>query len=174
MDPFMQILVTSSSALPLEAYLDPTTLLREVRQSYSAYWAIFATQYQRIPVNPEGRQSVEAAVYSQKQRVMQERIPTRILQALLGFVLVCTLATAVFMVGDKVLPKAPYSIGSRMSLLADSFFSQLPELRNDMTDAELERVLEPYLFTLGWSEGVDGTARFGVDILKDVDAPSTP
>jgi hypothetical protein len=168
LDPFLQIVVDSNSSIPLEAYLDPSTLLAEVRQMYSTFWAIYATQHQRIPVNSEGRQSIGAMVSSQKQRVVQEIVPTRILQALLGFVMLCGLVTAASMRGGEVLPKAPYSIGSRMSLLAGSFFSRLPELRGDLSDGELERALEPYLFKLGWSQGIDGTARFGVDILADV------
>jgi hypothetical protein len=169
MDYFMDIIIHSNSSVPPEAYLDPTTLLREVRRSYSTYWAIFATLYQRIPLNAaQGGNSVEAVVYSQKQRVMQERIPTRVLEGLLGFVLLCVLIATAFIGRDKVLPKTPYSIGSRMSLLVGSFFSQLPEMRNDMTEEKLERALEPHLFTLGWSEGVDGATRFGVEIFKDV------
>lgn len=176
LDHFMQIVVDSNSSVPLEAYLEPTTLIAEVRRVYSAFWATYAAQHQRIPLNSEGRQSpeLEAIVYSQKQRVVQDRVPTRILQALLGFVLVCGLIMAASMRGDEVLPKAPYSIGSRMSLLAGSYFSQMPELRSDsLTDKELERALEPFLFKLGWSQGVDGTARFGVEVMEDVGASNT-
>jgi hypothetical protein len=164
----MQIVVSSNFSVPLEAYLEPSTLITGVQRVYSAFWAIYAAQHQRVPVNLEGdrRLELEAIVYSQKRRVVQEKVPTRILQALLGFVLACGLIMAASMRGDEVLPKAPYSIGSRMSLLAGSYFSQMPELRLARTDKELERELEPFLFKLGWSRCLDGTARFGVEVLK--------
>ena len=58
--------------------------------------------------------------FSNRQRVVQGAISTRILDALLGCMLILGNAGSLLLNTDRVLPKSPCSIAADSSLLADS------------------------------------------------------
>ncbi|KAJ7063804.1 hypothetical protein C8F01DRAFT_1229445 [Mycena amicta] len=163
-DTFMQLLVLANTSVPLETFLNATELAAAMQPLYSTYWAIYATHNLILPASPR---MVDAVVNSPRTRITQARIPTRILQGLLGAILVLTvglLLLAVFVHRKSPLPKPPYSIGATMAMLADSRFVEIPELGRVRNEAELDAVVAPYDFVLGWGENSGGGRRFGVDV----------
>ncbi|KAJ6626535.1 hypothetical protein B0H10DRAFT_1998722 [Mycena sp. CBHHK59/15] len=167
-DAFMQIMTLRNTSVPLDAYLDPATLTGAAQALYTAYWAIFASLNLVIPINATSAQPADAVARFSRTRIVQAATPTRILEALLGGVLVFGLITA-FMVRqtNHVLTKPPYSIGATMGLLVDSAFVELEELRGVQRLGDLDRALEPYAFHLGWGTNPKGGNRFGVDIVTN-------
>ncbi|KAJ7665602.1 hypothetical protein B0H17DRAFT_1184527 [Mycena rosella] len=164
-DPFMQIITMRDAATPLDAYLDPATLTSAAQALYTAYWSVFAALNLVIPVNVNRSQPVEALVSYSRTRIVQAQVPTRILEALLAAVLACGLLTALVVRRTHgVLTKAPYSIGAIMGLLADSAFVELEGLRSVKREEDLDTLLEPYAFRLGWGNNTQGGNRFGIDL----------
>ncbi|KIX95762.1 uncharacterized protein Z520_08470 [Fonsecaea multimorphosa CBS 102226] len=117
-----------------------------------------------------------------RMRLKQNATSKLILQIFLGIMLVC----GAFVYGRRnmrrVLPHCPWSIAGTMSLLAGSEIIDrkiIPVGAEFMSDGELKRVFEGYVFSLGWwddsdSTDRDGTSspagqkhkRFGIDIGK--------
>ncbi|KAJ6540342.1 hypothetical protein B0H19DRAFT_1381528 [Mycena capillaripes] len=166
-DSFTQILTLKNTSTPLEAFLDPATLTSAVQALYTTYWSIFATLNLVIPVNSTtGSVPVRAVTNSSRTRIIQAEIPTRILQALLACVLAFGLLTALSVRKTHgVLTKPPYSIGATMGLLADSAFVEIEGLRDVRKEEDLDVLLEPYLFGLGWGSNTKGGNRFGIDVV---------
>ncbi|KAJ6606979.1 hypothetical protein B0H10DRAFT_2308671 [Mycena sp. CBHHK59/15] len=165
-DPFMQILTLHDASTPLDAYLDTSTLTSAAQVLYTTYWSIWATINLVIPVNANGSQPAAALVSYSHTRIVQAVAPTSILQALLACVLVFGLMTALAVPKTTgVLKKPPYAIGATMCLLADSAFVELDGLQLVQREADLNVLLEPYTFRLGWESNVRGGNRFGVDIV---------
>ncbi|KAJ7895150.1 hypothetical protein B0H14DRAFT_3854062 [Mycena olivaceomarginata] len=151
-DGFMQILTLKNTSVPLDAYLDPATLISAAQALYTTYWSIFATLNLVLPVNSTtGSLPVRAVVNSSRERIIQAETPTRTLQALLACVLAFGLLTTLAVRKTKgVLTKPPYSIGATMGLLADSAFVELEGLKEVRKEEDLDVLLRQYLFSLGW------------------------
>ncbi|KAJ6595192.1 hypothetical protein DFH09DRAFT_1305869 [Mycena vulgaris] len=167
-DTLFQVMTLKDPSTPLATFLDPAQLTTAAQAVFATYGAVYASLRQRVPI-PEARQSAKTVVVNYRQtRIVQAKVPTRILQALLACVLFFGLITALAVrKTNNVLTKRPYSIGATMGLLADSAFVELQELRDVKDEAELERLLEPYEFQLGWGNNPSGGLRFGVDIVAE-------
>jgi hypothetical protein len=166
-DLFLQILTMKNTSVPLDAYLDASTLTAAAQALFTTYWSIFATLNLIIPVNTNGGESVTATVNYTRTRIIQTRTPTRILQVLLACVLVFGLLAVV--VGCKTrstLAKAPYTIGATMDLLVDSAFVELEGLAQVRREQDLDVLLEPYTFSLGVGRDAKEQNRFGVDVAS--------
>jgi hypothetical protein len=105
-----------------------------------------------------------------QERLKQSETSTRILQGLLGLILLCMLASFPFLTMRKLLPQNHSSIAAVASLVAGSeLLAMLPPDAWRRSEMELEaEVLEGYLFSLGWWKD-DGDAvgkRFGIDVEK--------
>ncbi|KAJ7224611.1 hypothetical protein GGX14DRAFT_387285 [Mycena pura] len=87
-DTFMQLLILQNTSIPLDTFLNATVLTRATQELYETYWAIYATRNLVIPANASGSKMVDAVVNFPCTRIVQERTPTRILQALLGTLLI--------------------------------------------------------------------------------------
>ncbi|KAJ6568118.1 hypothetical protein B0H10DRAFT_2109910 [Mycena sp. CBHHK59/15] len=162
-DTFIQVLTLKNASVPLSTFLDPTELTAAAQALYTTYWSIYATL--NLQINASSGQTAEALVTYSHTRIIQTTGPTRILQALLACILAWGVLTAVLVrKTNYVLTKPPYSIGATMALLADSTLVALPELRWVRNEADLDRLLEPYEFQLGWGSNTQGGSRFGVDI----------
>ncbi|KAJ6543047.1 hypothetical protein B0H19DRAFT_1172654 [Mycena capillaripes] len=168
-DTFFQIMTLKNTSTPLAAFLDPANFTAAAQSLYSTYWAVHASIYERIPIldlDATDQHPLEAVLNYRITRIVQAEVPTRIMQALLAFILACWLVTAVIVrKTNNVLTKPPYSIAATMGLLADSAFVELSELRGVRNAADLDRVLEPYEFQLGWGNNPKGGMRFGVDVV---------
>ncbi|KAJ7221481.1 hypothetical protein GGX14DRAFT_429821 [Mycena pura] len=167
-DTVFQIMTLKNTSTPLESFLEPGALTTAAQAIFATYGAIYTSLNQRISIPAASQDSIEVTVEYQQARVVQAEGPTRILQALLGCILAFGLATGlVVRQTNNVLTKPPYSIGATMGLLADSAFVELEELQKVGHESDLDVVLEPYLFQLGWGNNPKGGMRFGVDIVTD-------
>ncbi|KAF7295558.1 hypothetical protein MIND_01095800 [Mycena indigotica] len=186
---FMEIMILHNSSAPPSAYLDPDFLTNAAQKLYASYWSIFASLNLVIPVNQYayGNQSgparlpVDATLQYSHQRIVQARTPTRILQALLAAMLGLGVLTifagarkpstsgGVVLAGGGgiALTKPPYSIGSTMALLVDSTFVEVEGLRDVRREEDLDVLLAPYRFGLGWGSNTKGGQRFGIDITGE-------
>ncbi|KAF2140426.1 uncharacterized protein K452DRAFT_55747 [Aplosporella prunicola CBS 121167] len=107
-------------------------------------------------------------------RLQQSAASTRVLEALLGALVLC-MAVSVWAMNNRageVLPKNPCSIGAAGSLIAGAAMLKedvIPPGAEWCDDKELEKrgVFHGYLFSLGWwgEKGTEGR-RYGVDIGK--------
>ncbi|TFY54543.1 hypothetical protein EVJ58_g8802 [Rhodofomes roseus] len=152
----------------MNTLLDKNTLITAVQSQWSQYFARLADFYMRVPTDKET--SVSAALAAPQQRIFIEPKPARILEGLLAGIFVCIVSVSVTLRTAGVLPRPPYSIASRMSLLAGSEMLNLPELGEPgaqrlSTDA-LEKRLRGTWFKLGWWEGdTEGKGlRYGIDV----------
>ncbi|OAG35913.1 hypothetical protein AYO21_09915 [Fonsecaea monophora] len=127
---------------------------------------------------PQYRGSVSGV---ERLRLKQNATSKLILQIFLGIMLACGL----FVYGRRnmrrILPQGPWSIVGTMSLLAGSEVIDrriIPAGAEFMSDDELKRVFEGYVFSLGWwdtspddrtnspAAGGQKQRRFGIDIGK--------
>ncbi|KAF7372630.1 TLDc domain-containing protein [Mycena venus] len=163
-DSFFQILTLQNRSIPLDAYLDAPTLSGAMQALYTVYWSVYAALNLVISVN--STEPVPALVSYSHMRIVQAATPTRILQSLLACVLALGMLTAVFVRKTTIgLAKAPYGIGATMGMLADSMFVELDALQDVRQEADLDVVLEPYAFRLGWGSNGRGGSRFGIDVI---------
>lgn len=102
-----------------------------------------------------------------RQRLQQSAISTRILEAFLALLAICTFATFFVIDTKNLLPHNPCSIGAMAAYLAESeILRTIPEGAewDDRKKLTKKRIFNEYLFSLGWFQGLGGTRRFGVDI----------
>ncbi|KGO56618.1 Protein of unknown function DUF3433 [Penicillium expansum] len=94
----------------------------------------------------------EGVFHDGRKYLVQSEISTRILDGVLGTMVICALAVLCVMRTKEVLPKSPCSIASVASLVAESRFLEL--LRGtEYSDAELrKRGLFEGVFSMGWWE----------------------
>jgi hypothetical protein len=103
------------------------------------------------------------------QRLTQSKISTRILQALLAAMWLCTTIALVLFDTKNLIPKNPCSIAPQASLLADSkFLDLIPAGAENATPKELmERTpFIDHVFTMGWWDDDSGGRRSGTDVGK--------
>ncbi|KAJ7861859.1 hypothetical protein B0H14DRAFT_3616021 [Mycena olivaceomarginata] len=165
-DTLFQIMTLGDPLTSLEVFLEPEMLTKAAQALFTMYGAITTSISQRIPIPDASQKFIPATVNYQKTRIVQAEAPTRILQVLLSCVLAFGLVTGLLVhQTNDVLTKSPYPIGATMGLLANSAFVELKDLKTIRNEAELDRVLEPYEFQLGWGNNPKGARRFGVDIV---------
>jgi hypothetical protein len=103
-----------------------------------------------------------------RMRLVQSLISTRILQVLLGLIVLCAIIAFYNLDTRRVLPKNPNSIAAVTSLLAGSELLNrdiIPagaEFRDDEFLAK--RVYDGWLFSMGWWVDGSGAPRFGIDV----------
>lgn len=103
---------------------------------------------------------------SQRLKLAQNTVSTRLLQSLLGAMVLCAAIAFLKQRTHHVLPKNPCSIAAVGSLLAGS------KLLNEVyispgteffTGKELEGILSGFVYSMGWWER-DGAMSFGIDV----------
>lgn len=100
-------------------------------------------------------------------RLFQGELSTRILEGLLGAMLICMLLAFFFMDARKVLKLNPCSIAGMVSLLAGSeLLANIPEGAEWWSDEQLleHPSFDGWVFSLGWWPVLGGGKRFGVDV----------
>lgn len=105
-------------------------------------------------------------VKSIEPRIVQGRTSTRVLQGLLSAILLSVLITIFTLKIKKVLPQNPCSIAAVASLMFDSeLLNILSEDKQQLSQKALFRVLDGYVFSLGWWGGVTNPRRrLGIDV----------
>jgi hypothetical protein len=103
-----------------------------------------------------------------RTRLVQSLITTRILQTLLGSIVLCAIVAFSGVDTRNVLPKNPYSIAALASLLAGSELLEkdiIPPSAEFRDDAFLrDHVFDGWLFSMGWWMNEIGEPRFGIDV----------
>ena len=105
-------------------------------------------------------------------RLLQDETSTRILQGLLGAMVLCALVSMIFTRSKNVLPQNPCSIAAVAAYLADSSIltkEVIPPGSELMNEKELREkgILEHGLYSFGWW-GEGESRRYGVDIGKAI------
>ncbi|KAK7731300.1 hypothetical protein SLS57_001236 [Botryosphaeria dothidea] len=136
------------------------TLLAAMEDLYSRIIAQFFNVHRVPPTPAEAALTFRANASFPTQRLRQNHVSTRILQALLGTMLLCMLVTQLTLKFNDVLPKNPCSIAAGASLLVDAdMLDVVPEGAEWMTPKEIEGVLGDSRVSMGWWR--DGRFRIG-------------
>jgi len=160
--------LNGSNLTTLYSFDGATTMAERISRIYNNYF----TQYYNVALRDynatnETNQTAGFARDDNWQRLVQDKTITRILQALLAVMWLCT-AIALFLFDARdLLPKNPCSIAAQASLLADSqFLDKIPPGAENATAEELMQ-MTPFVdheFSMGWwDDGNDGR-RFGIDV----------
>lgn len=193
-DSFIQALTWGHSGVPLDELYsngDISTLTAAANRLYGQYIAQAISANMRTTIPPKStiynvnqQQSNYTAILLQTaKRLQQNRGPKIALQAMLGFLTVCAMATHFMVDTKKVVPHNPCSIAGMMSLLAESEMCKtrevIPEGAEWKCEKELKKdgVFTGFMFQMGWSEtdedtlGEGGERRrvFGIDIIRKSD-----
>jgi hypothetical protein len=170
-DGFFQDLTSGRYAISVDNFKskeDDQTVIEAIQRQYKIITAQQLNNYTRGTAND----SVEHApllgnvTTSNRLRVVQDVTSTRILEALLAFMLALGILGSILLNTDRILPKNPCSIAATTSLLADS---QIPDefLKGawDPDSEQLDKTFADHHFHLGWWEkedekGSDTARRF--------------
>jgi hypothetical protein len=195
-DTFFAALVYGKDGIPAS---DLTSTEQDVKVSnaiQSLHKIIRAQQYNEVLRSPalvEGEVLVLNGTITNpsRLRLVQNAISTRVLEALLGTILVCAIGASLLIDTRTVLPKNPCSIAAVASLLADSEIRDqkngiIPPGAEWMSNKELEKrgVFKGYKFRMGWfgtgqikseeycplKDGRPPGIRFAIDIVGAGDA----
>jgi hypothetical protein len=107
-------------------------------------------------------------ISSNRTRLVQSAVSTRIVQVLLGIMAFCAIIAFFNQDTHHVLPKNPCSIAAVASLLAgsemlnESKFPPGAEFRDDRFLQD--HVFDGWLFSMGWWERKTGQPRFRIDV----------
>ena len=137
----------------LDELFDPSTLAAAVSDTYvvlAAQCINFDNREESTLKSPiiNGNFTTQA-----RTRLMQNTVSTRILRGLLAASLLCVIVIYCTMRTRYVLPSNPASIAAVASLFAGSQIVKLgviPSGAQWLSDEELERLFNGYLFRLGW------------------------
>lgn len=195
-DNFFTSLVYGKDSIPASDLSSTDDDVKVSNAIQSLHKLIRAQQYSevlRIPASPEIKaRTLNGTVTNPNHlRLIQNPISTRVLEALLGAMLICAIAAALLMDTRRVLPKNPCTIAAVASFIADAKFMDqhsgiIPEGAEWMSDKELERsgIFKGYKFRAGWIGGTEETpgkekaaktsvsagARFAIDIIDTDDS----
>jgi hypothetical protein len=173
-DGFFQLLVSGRYAIAsdnFESAKGNQTIINAIKHQHKLINAQQFGNYTRSTAND----SIEHALLHgnvttlNRPRVVQDATSTRILDALLGSMLVLGIIGSVLLNTDHVLPKSPCSIAAVASLLADSkLLDQFVQGAWSADDKSSKQTFAHRRFYLGWwqSEGVgtaDTTEVFTID-----------
>lgn len=123
----------------------------------------------RVPRSAEApEKSINGSLDNDQARLFQSQISTRILQGVLGLMIVCALVAFFTMRNRNILPNNPCSIAAKAGLLAESHILSeevIPPGSEWLNDKQLERngTFERHRFKLGWWKG----GRYGIDIESE-------
>ncbi|KAI1422175.1 hypothetical protein F5Y12DRAFT_763698 [Xylaria sp. FL1777] len=186
LDPFFSILTTSRYAIPISSFADRTQDDKVVEaiifhhniiiaQTLSSTARVGAGQpnstdlgvFERTGqgrVNDTFSASIVGNPGNLSSRVLQNKIATRVLEAMLATTLVLTILSWYFGPRGGILPRPPTSIASVLAMLVDgNIFSLCEEIPGKVNETDLSKVVQMAggmrLFRLG---GGDDERRFGI------------
>lgn len=169
-DGFFATLLWGKYAVPFEELIGTANVEKLQSSIERIFGQIFAQVVNTVRVTPPspGTPFFNATLeVSNRLRLKQSTISTRILQALLATMALSVAVTFIVFNTSKILPKNPCSIAAVASMLADADMLSadvIPDGTEYMSHSEMEKsgIFEGYLFSLGWWPG----GRFGIDIGK--------
>lgn len=143
------------------------TFSKHADDLYAIVYSQWLNIYGRVNATAE-TDSLDALIIDPtRSRLMQSAVSTRLLEALLALLAICTLVGYFLLDTKEVLPFNPCSIAAMCTLLADSdMLKIIPEGAEWFDEKQLakKRVFSDHLFGLGWFEGADGNRRFGIHL----------
>lgn len=177
--PWFKAMIFGAGGVPAVELLgseNSDTLDRRLEDVLGLWTAHFAHVYMRNPTpgNITGNENSTSPGYfptynttlstSQGMRLVQDTISTRILQALLGTIVLCAIVAFLSQDTRHVLHDNPCSIAAVASLLAGAEFLNLfPPGSEFCSDTELAELLDGMLFSMGWWKR-GGGLWFGIDV----------
>lgn len=181
-DAFYQQVHYGPGGLPTEELTGPSNVDRFInatQRTYRRYMAQLINSNMRQNLNSTEAASAPRFPATASDinvlRLQQNATSKLILQVFLGIMLAC----GVFVYSPRnmrhVLPHCPWSIAGTMSLLAGSEMVErrmVPAGAEFMSDKDLAKVFEGYVFSLGWwftgakTSDLKEQRRFGVDVGK--------
>jgi hypothetical protein len=179
LDPWFKALVHGIDGIPAAELLGSGNvgkLIGGLERVFGILMAQAMNSYTRVhpPTNisvPTTLPLLEATVIDPNHmRLVQSGVSTRILQGLLGAMMLCAILTFFTMDTKRILPKAPCSIAAVASLLEGSELlseSHIPPGTEWCDDKELKKrgVFQGWLYSLSWwNYRQDEGRRFGVDV----------
>ncbi|TDZ33421.1 hypothetical protein C8035_v011871 [Colletotrichum spinosum] len=173
-DAFVRMLVTGKRKLPITQLAgdgNVENLMKAANGVYKTYISQTISANMRNATTDTGSRlpTYQATVVTPGTPRLRQNEGSKIaLQAMLGVMVVCIVASRLLIDVHEVVPHDPCSIAGTASMLADSEMATrkiVPEGAEWRSDAELERagVFEAYRYRLGWWER-EGGVRFGIDI----------
>jgi hypothetical protein len=179
MEPFYQAVIYGPEGVPASELVgidNRKNLFNATQHLYRKYMALLIHNNMRYPLpstSPDSSPTYPGTITDPTAlRMVQNPASKVALEVLLATMLVFTAIAYIMTPMRNVLPHSPCTIAGVMSLLAGSDLCRravIPEGTEFMTDKELEKVFEGYLFGLGWfgTGGGGGGVReerFGIDI----------
>ncbi len=171
LDTFFATLVVGKDGIPFSDLGDPTQNEKVQDSVKHLHYLIRAQQYAaslRINATDETKSIpvTARATNPNRVRLIQNAPSTRVLEAMLGAIVLCLLIAGLLMDRKDVLPKNPCSIAAAASLLADSTILGPDYLGAGqsqwLSDKELEHVFWRKRFRMGWF-GDDSDDCFKID-----------
>ncbi|KAF3395962.1 hypothetical protein F1880_007045 [Penicillium rolfsii] len=178
LDGFFYLLIAGRYAIASDDLKDPAknqTVINAITHQHKLIQAQQFNNYTRSTSND----SIEHAPLlgnitdTNRVRLMQDATSTRILEGLLGIMLVLGILGTVILNTDHILPKNPCSIAAVASLLADSSLpDQFVQGLWDPNDKSLRQTFARRQFYLGWWEhgtrdGTENERVFTIDHVSD-------
>ncbi|KAJ5586241.1 hypothetical protein N7450_006028 [Penicillium hetheringtonii] len=167
-DGFFQDLTSGRYAVPIEDFKTEKNDERVVEAIKFQHKLISAQQFNNYTRGTANDSVVHPTILgnittSNRLRVIQDPVSTRILEGLLAFILVLGILGSVLLNTDRVLPKNPCSIAAVASLLVDSqFLEEFLAGAWDPEDKKLGQKFPRKVFHLGWWEcGEENSTEIG-------------
>ncbi|EPS40640.1 hypothetical protein H072_5440 [Dactylellina haptotyla CBS 200.50] len=175
LDPFMTALVYGKDGTPLNELLDNDILIEKVTRQYGIVAAQAVSQHIRVPESAEtGNNNTTVisgdGVGKSRARLVQTEPATRVLQAVLGLMILTSIVVWFGVNGKALLPRESNNIATTGGFLAGSDVLRLvPEGANlKQTSSEW---FKGHLFGFGWWEDTEtgeSKRRYGVGIGKSL------
>lgn len=192
MDKFFQGVVFGINGTPAAELVGPANdyrLLDAINNFYGQYMVQAISRNMREPLekgtgikSPDPSRSIGnhdtntsypvTLFYQGSPRMVQNRTSTRILQALIGAMVICGVLAYIFGAKKGILTHKPTSIAGLATLIAGSkFCEEVSKIEGVefMSDEELQQheLFKDQKYVLGWLGGVkSGGVRFGIDIQR--------
>lgn len=199
-DPFLQTMVYGKDGVPRESLLDRDTLIKQFTGTYRQWMAQWINTQMRVDVMELALNSSNIAGGdlpttilatdhdSGNLRVFINNVAVRILQGLIGALLVCSIVIFFFVDMSRVLSKSVGTIAAVASLLAGSHFTDeasglIPQGTEWLSDKEIKEkgLWNNERFKMAWwddeliqrhgegfaetniEEHIEGVGRYGID-----------
>jgi hypothetical protein len=164
--------LNSSNSDPTEFFTpsNAPVIADRISRIYNTFATQLNSQALRNSTFAEGESHQVPAVLvdENRQRLVQNRLSTTILECLLAVIWLFTVAAILLSRTKNLLPENPCSIAAQARLFADSqLLNLIPGDIGHLTNKQLTRETPfvDHMFSLGWWD-VDGkgTRRFGIDV----------
>ncbi len=172
-DLFMDAVIWGKDGVPaaeLVGRANEQRLLQRVDDVYGLIMAQLYSSQARISPSTQSPKVGKAVVTSDQYRVVQSIAATRILEGVLGAMLLCCIGVYLLLSTKELLPQNPCTIGAAASYVAGSKLCEKDDLLREVelsagSKAKGYEVLEGHRFGFGWYSK-NNERRYGVFTRK--------